>query len=194
MLIFAGWLSLSLLDERVETKIFCRAGNVSLSDQLIGMSLVWGVLKSMHSQIPNLGQHIPSVTEKNPLCPIKCFVALSASWLFHRIILHACLLTGRKILHLWEIWIIFWPCTDRAGVKAITSQLEWDEVAARQAMRAVPGALLGPSLLSPGLCSDKTTGTLENSCECHQCHLLLCVASTVCVQQWLLQTLSFPPL
>lgn len=38
-LVFAGWLSLSLLDETAEAKN-SRAGNVSLSDQLIGMSLV----------------------------------------------------------------------------------------------------------------------------------------------------------
>lgn len=47
------------------------------------MSLVWCVLESMHSQIPNLGQNIPGVTEKNLLCPIKCFVApspLAISW------------------------------------------------------------------------------------------------------------------
>lgn len=69
---------MSFLDERVEAKIFCSAGNVSLSDQLIRMSLVYFVLESMHSQIPNFGQHIPGVTEKNPLCPIKCFVAPSA--------------------------------------------------------------------------------------------------------------------
>lgn len=64
-LVFAGWLSLSLLDETAEAKN-SRAGNVNLSDQLIGMSLVWCILESMHSQIPNLGQNIPDVTEKIP--------------------------------------------------------------------------------------------------------------------------------